>query len=84
MKKVPKDELEINLPWQMFRSLFCFFQSINNVSILLRLSKLEKTEKKKKKKKKKNHRSKKNNGNYNSLAIRDRILLAKFPVLAER
>ena len=47
LDKGSKDELEINLPWQMFRSLFCFFQSIKNVSILLRLGKKEKKKKKK-------------------------------------
>ena len=75
LDKGSKDELEINLPWQMFRSLFCFFQSINNVSILLRLGKLEK-------KKKKTDRSKNNNVNYNSLAIRDRILFSEVPGLS--
>ena len=65
----------------MFRSLFCFFQSINNVSILLRLSKLEKTETTTTTKKK-TDRSKNNNGNYNSLAITDRILFSEVPGLS--
>ena len=86
MKKVPKDELEINLPWQMFRSLFCFFQSINNVSILLRLSKLEKTEKKKKKKKKKKKTTGRKITTATIIHLPSEIesYLAKFPVLAER
>ena len=80
MTKVPKDELEINLPWQMFRSIFCFFQSINNVSILLRLGKLEK----KKKKKKKPTGRKITTATIIHSPSEIESYLAKFPVLAER
>ena len=69
----------------MFRSLFCFFQSINNVSILLRLSKLEKTEKKKKKKKKKKPTGRKiKTATIIHSPSEIESYLAKFPVLAER
>ena len=66
----------------MFRSLFCFFQSINNVSILLRLSKLEKTKKKKKKKKPTGRKITTATIIHSPSEIES--YLAKFPVLAER
>lgn len=77
LDKGSKDELEINLPWQMFRSLFCFFQSINNVSILLRLGKLEK-------KKKKPTGRKITTSTIIHSPSEIESYLAKFPVLAER
>ena len=66
----------------MFRSLFCFFQSINNVSILLRLSKLEKTETTTKKKKPTGRKITTATIIHSPSEIES--YLAKFPVLAER
>ena len=66
----------------MFRSLFCFFQSINNVSILLRLSKLEKTETTTKKKKPTGRKITTATIIHSPSQIES--YLAKFPVLAER